>query len=57
MALLIKFTLICMEGAIDVSVQINKFFDAVGKLGDLNQDVNPDFLSVLLLLNIVCDTV
>ncbi|XP_012145442.1 uncharacterized protein LOC105663080 [Megachile rotundata] len=41
-----------MQEGDDVREHINKFFDAVDKLEEMNVDVNPDLLSIMLLYSL-----
>lgn len=50
--LLKQLTLQKMQEEDDVRNHINKFFDAVDKLGEMNVDINADLLSIMLLYSL-----
>lgn len=50
--LLKQLTLHRMEENGNVRDHINKFFDAVDKLGEMDVDINPDLLSIMLLYSL-----
>lgn len=42
-----------MENGGEVREHIRKFFDAVDKLGEMEVDINPDLLSIMLLYSLL----
>lgn len=50
--LLKQLTLQKMQECDDVREHINKFFDAVDKLEEMNVEINPDLLSIMLLYSL-----